>query len=135
MDADNASHSVGSFAGSQPDLAQNAPVNLRELRALRVPFDHARSPEISMQLNDLQKSEKQRREEGDRGSDMVKQDSPYPELRPKHELKPKRASFNQAWLKEHRAAQLAQYKTERMSNQQEKIQSQEITPVRQGLER
>jgi len=64
----------------------------------------------------LQKSKKQRREEGERGSDMVKQDSPYLKLRPKCELEPKRASFNQAWLKEQRAAMLAQYHSERMSN-------------------
>ena len=102
---------------------------------MQIPFDHARSPEISQQLNDLQKSEKQRREEGERGSNMVKQDKPYPELRPKLNLEPKRSSFNQAWLREQRAARLEQYQTERMSNQQEKNLSQERLTSMPGMER
>jgi hypothetical protein len=124
-----------SFAASEPDLAQNSPVNLRELRALHVPFDHARSPEISSQINDLEKSEKQRREEGERGSDMVKKHHPYPELRPKHELEPKRATFEQAWLKEQRAAKLAQYQDEYVSNQQSQEKSQEILPFTPNMAR
>lgn len=135
MGAVNPSQNTGSFARSQPDLAQNAPVSLKKLRSLQIPFDHARSPEISAQLNDLGKSEKERREDGERGSRMVKQHHPYPELRPKHTLGPKRTSFDQAWLREQRAAKLAQYQDEYVSNRQNQEQSQEILPFTPSMAR
>ena len=102
-----------SYAGSEPALSRDIPASLHKLQALRPPFDHARDPFISAQLKAMRKTEAQRWEESGRGSSMVRQHRPFPELRPKHESGPLRASFNQAWLKEQRDAQLAHYRQER----------------------
>lgn len=101
-----------SYAWQNPALRKDAPVSLRELRALRVPFDHARDPYISAQLKAMEKTEAQRREEGGRGSMMVKRHRPFPELRPRNEDRPIRAAFNQAWFREQRAAKLAHYRAQ-----------------------
>ena len=101
-----------SHAWKDPALRQDAPVSLKRLRALRVPFDHARDPLISAQIKDLERGQSQHRDESGGGSAMVKKDRPHPELRPRHEPAPLRASVSQAWLREQRTARLSAYKAQ-----------------------
>ena len=108
MTAHDKRHSRASYAGREPGLSQGIPASLRGWRALRAGFDHARDPFISAKLKAMEKTESQRREEAGSGSGMVKMQRPFPDLRPKQEQGPLRASFNQAWLREQRAARLAQ---------------------------
>jgi hypothetical protein len=102
-----------SYAGTEPGLQENTPAGLRTEGPLRPRFDPVRDPLIAAQLKDMGKTEKERREETGRGSAMVRADRPHPELRPKDEDRPLRAAFDQAWLREQRAAQLAHFKQER----------------------
>ena len=107
-----------SFAGRDPALSRGTPDSLRDARPARPPFDHARCPYVSAQIKDAEKTEAQRRTESGRGSTMVRLHRPFPELRPKHERGPIKASFNQAWLKEQRAAQMARFQRQARANEQ-----------------
>ena len=102
-----------SYAWRDPALRADAPLRLQRQRVLREAFDHARDPLISAQHRAMEQTESQRRGASERGSSMVGTDRPYPELRPKQEPGPKRAAFDRAWLREHRAARLAQYREQR----------------------
>lgn len=124
-----------SFAGRDPELRIQTPVSLRRLRALRIPFDHARDPSISAQLKALEKTESQRREEQGQGSKMVKLHKPFPELKPKEEGTPLRASFNRAWLSEQRAAMLERFKAERAHRAQHEERGYENAHQMKGRER
>lgn len=115
-----------SYSGNHPDLRQGAPVSLRKLRATRQAFDHARDPLISAQLRDMEKPESQRQEESGRGSLMVRLDRPFPDLRPKDDKSQLRCSFNQAWMREQRAAVMAQFQEQRANIQQQEEQTQEV---------
>lgn len=91
-----------------PGNKQRLPESLRRVNAIKPQFDHARDPLISAQLRDREKTESQHRKAQGRGSSMVRTDRPFPELRPKRERGPKRAAVDQAWLREQRAAVMAQ---------------------------
>ena len=127
----NAKVRAPSYAGSEPALQQNAPVSLKRLRALRSPFDHARDPLISAQLKAMAMTESQRREESGRGSSMVGKERPAPVLRPKRAQALIRASFDQAWLREQRAAQLARFQTERAARSERSTPAPSRIPARE----
>ncbi|MDQ3186735.1 MAG: hypothetical protein M3Q16_09855 [Pseudomonadota bacterium] len=64
----------------------------------------------------MEQTEAQRRGDTERtggGSQMVKRDKPFPELRPDFEQAPIRETFNRAWLREQRAARLADLNRQR----------------------
>lgn len=119
-----AGRTASGFAARHPDLAAATPQAFRDAPASRVAFDHARDPLISRQLDDLKKTEAQRREEGGRGSNMVRRDRPSPEHHPGPEFTeaPIRQSFNNAWLKEQRAARLAEYAQARAARSQPQLE-------------
>ncbi len=75
-------------------------------------FQENRDPLIKAQLQDLEKSEAQRREESGRGSAMVGQEKPKLNARPPEEMgrASDRNSFNERWLVEQRDAVLDQAK-------------------------
>lgn len=64
---------------------------------------------------------------------MVKLHKPFPELKPKAEQGPVKHSFNQAWLKEYRAAKLATFKETRGRDCQ--TQERDMTRIMKGRER
>lgn len=107
-----------SYASNEPALAAHLPDALKNQAGVRHSFDHARDPLISQQLQDLDKTEHQRREEQGDGSQMVKLHKPFPELKPKHHQSVMRSQFNQSWIKEQRSARMAQYQQE-MDNKPE----------------
>jgi len=112
-----------SFSGKHPELAGEIPASFRQAPPHRQQFDHARDPTVSKQLKAMELTESQRRgesERGGRGSEMVKLDKPFPELRPEHERAPIRETFNRAWLREQREARMADY--ERQREQQRAIE-------------
>ncbi|MCG7927709.1 MAG: hypothetical protein JAY67_19495 [Candidatus Thiodiazotropha taylori] len=117
-----------SYTGRDPVLSRGTPDSLRYTRPVHTPFDHARCPYISRQMKDRNKTEAQRRGESERGSLMVKLHRPFPELRPKHEQGQVRSTFNQAWFREQRAAQLKLLKAQRQVVQHENRRSE---PVRE----
>jgi hypothetical protein len=123
--------SRASFSWGEPDLRRDAPESLRGARPVRSPFDHARCPYVSAQLKAAAKTEAQRREESGRGSLMVKLHRPFPDLRPRNENQPIREAFNAAWLKEDRAARLAQFRKEREGTNEERAQSPGIARGRE----
>ena len=80
-------------------------------------------------LKATEKTEAPRRETVGPGSTMVRLHKPFPDLRPRSEQGPLRAAFNRAWLREQRAARMAQYEAERTAmarNQPDN--SQEMRP-------
>lgn len=101
---------IASFAGRHPELSQGTPGDLR----IRRSFEEARDPLVKAQWEALEKSEAQRREDSGDGSSMVKKDHPFPELRPDDHYLQKRSSFNEAWLREARAARMKQYAAEQI---------------------
>lgn len=85
-------------------LRQSAPDSFREVSSTRSVFDRVRDPLIAKQLEALKKTESQRRGKQGEGSQMVKLHKPFPELRPRSEMAPKRDAFNRAWRDEQRRA-------------------------------
>ncbi len=110
-----------SFSGKHPELSGDMPESFRKAPPQHRAFDHARDPYFSRQLKAMELTEAQRRGESERtgrGSQMVKLDKPFPELRPEHEQTPIRESFNRAWLNEQRDARLADLERQRDERQQ-----------------
>lgn len=121
-----------SYASRKPGLREAMPDSLRKAGSTKATFDHARDPWLSKQLKAEQQSEARRRETGD-GSKMVKLHKPFPELRPKRERSPIRQSFNRAWLREDREAQMRQLEAqaEHMRNEVRQEKTHEhSTPTR-----
>jgi hypothetical protein len=114
--ADSSSAQTTSFAGKHPELANDNPESFRQAPPLHREFDLARDPFIAKQIRAMEQIEAQRRGESERsggGSQMVKRDKPFPELRPKFEPAPIRDTFNRAWLREQREARLADLNRQR----------------------
>lgn len=103
--SDQGSRNSGrSFSSQDESLRRDTPVSLKEVHAANPQFNRVTDPWKAKQLEDMNKTEAQRREEGSRGSEMVKKDKPTPALKPSNENEPVRQTFNKAWLKEHRDA-------------------------------
>lgn len=85
---------------------------LEELPVVANDFQRARDPFIAKQLDDLGKSEAQRRDEAARQSSMVTKDRPEHNLRPPREmaLETDARTFSVEWLREQRDAALDQAK-------------------------
>jgi hypothetical protein len=133
-----------SFAGKHQELAGDTPASFHKVPLNRREFDHARDPYLSKQLKALEQTEAQRRGDSERtgrGSEMVRLDKPFPELRPAHENAPIRETFNRAWLREQRAARMADYERQREQHraiEQSNTMEQEWTekaPAQRGPER
>jgi hypothetical protein len=133
-----------SFAGRHEELAGDTPASFHEVPSHRREFDHVRDPYISKQLKALEQTEAQRRGDSERtgrGSEMVKLDKPFPELRPAHENAPIRETFNRAWLREQREARMADFERQREQQraiEQSNAMEQEWTekaPAQRGPER
>ncbi|MGH8764015.1 MAG: hypothetical protein ACREUR_12445 [Nitrosospira sp.] len=111
-----AAPSATSFAGKHPELANDNPESFRQAPPLHREFDLARDPYIGKQIRAMEQTEAQRRGDSERsggGSQMVKRDKPFPELRPEFEQAPIRETFNRAWLREQREARLADLNRQR----------------------
>jgi len=133
-----ASPRTTSFAGKHSELAGDRPDSFSQAPPNRREFNHARDRYISLQLKAMEKTEAQRRGESERtgrGSEMVKLDKPFPELRPANEQAPIRQAFNRAWLREQREARLAELQRQREHEQQKAIQEQVIEQSRVAMER
>jgi hypothetical protein len=116
MSSNSKTRSSVSYSGRQPDLASGTPVSLRNVKPAVLFFNEAVDPLLKKQREALLKTEAQRREESGAGSNMVKLHKPFPELKPKYELKPVRDTFNQNLLKEHREAALKHLKAQEQNN-------------------
>jgi hypothetical protein len=114
--ADSSAAPSTSFAGKHPELANDNPESFRQAPPLHREFDLARDPYIAKQIRAMEQTEAQRRGDSERsggGSQMVKRDKPFPELRPEFEQAPIRETFNRAWLREQREARLADLNRQR----------------------
>ncbi|SFU39580.1 hypothetical protein [Nitrosospira multiformis] len=112
----NSAPSTASFAGKHPELANDNPESFRQAPPHHREFDLARDPYIARQIRAMEQTEAQRRGESERsggGSQMVKRDKPFPQLRPEFEQAPIRETFNRAWLREQREARLADLSRQR----------------------
>ena len=105
-----------SFAGKHPELANDNPESFRQAPPLHRDFDLARDPYIAKQIRAMEQTEAQRRGDSEHtgdGSQMVKRDKPFPELRPDFEQAPMRETFNRAWLREQREARMMELERQR----------------------
>ncbi len=123
---------LGSFAGTHPDFRDDVPESFKQAPYLTRDFNNARDPLIKQQIEDMQKTESQRREErSGGGSTMIKRQKPHLELKPNHTgaHPATRQSFNQAWLQEQRSARMNNFEEERIKRKQQKpTQTQQYTP-------
>ena len=85
---------------------EGLPDSLRNAESPRQEFNDARDPFARAQRLDMQRTEKERREQGD-GSKMIKMDKPFPELKPANSNVQKRKSFNNELKAEKEAADRA----------------------------
>ena len=116
--ATHAKERAGSaFTALKAEARYRLPDRLERAGSITNSFDQARDPYIRAQLDDLAKTESQRRAENGRIPQMVKRHRPFPELRPRHETAPLRQAFNNAWLQEQRAAILARFDDEQQAQQ------------------
>jgi hypothetical protein len=114
--ADSSSAQTTSFAGKHPELVGDMPSSFQNAPPLHREFDLARDPYIAKQIRAMEQTEAQRRGDTERsggGSQMVKRDKPFPELRPEFEQTPIRETFNRAWLREQREARLMELNRQR----------------------
>jgi hypothetical protein len=117
--ANSSAAQTTSFAGKHLELANDNPESFRQAPPLHRDFGLARDPYIAKQIRAMEQTEAQRRGESERtgsGSQMVKRDKPFPELRPEFERTPIRETFNRAWLREQRDARLADLNRQREQN-------------------
>lgn len=108
----NDKRSRASFSGHHPDFASGMPDSLQSIQPIQSSFNEAGDPLLKKQREALQLTEAQRREEAASGSQMVKRQKPFPELKPKHELEPIRHTHNQNLLRDHREAVFQHLKTQ-----------------------
>ena len=99
-----------SYAQERPDISGPDPVRERA-PDLKKRFELERCPYHAREMTAQSKTEAERRAafKRMRGSQMVRRDRPYPELKPAPDMArgPDRAAFNQSWTDEQRNARRA----------------------------
>lgn len=112
-----------SFSGKHTQLGSDTPASFQRAPSSRREFDQVRDPYYAKQLKAMELTEVLRRGDSERtgrGSEMVKLNKPFPQLRPKSEQDPIRETFNRAWLREQREARLADLERQRAERQFER---------------
>ena len=94
-------HKAMSFSSNDPRLREGMPQSLRNAQPLRPEFNQAHDATPSQQ----------HRQEGD-GWGVIKRQKPAPELRPKHAQAQSRQGFEQAYIAEHRRAQIKAFEAQ-----------------------
>lgn len=121
---DSESNSI-SFSMSEPSLRESAPPCLRRAGPLREKFIAANDHDEKQQKNILNDNGRTRDEERN-GSQMVKSEKPFPELKPTNSHDLKKYFFDQAWLREQRQAQLNNFRIQRQSAPQQNRQPEPV---------
>ena len=115
---------LGSFAGTHPDFKDDVPDSFKNAPDMTRDFDKARDPFIRAQIEDLQKTESERRGSGggwwiiwkktDKAQPKLKLDPPYIPAMGRDE-------FNHTWLQHQRNARIKilheQHKNEKRQEQ------------------
>ena len=121
MGANDRNQESISFSMSEPSLREQAPASLRRAGPLREKFIAANDREVKPPVNTWNDG-RQYSDEERHGSEMVKRQRPYPELKPSFADYSKRTSFNQEWMREQRAAQIHQFESQRqIAPQQDRL--------------
>lgn len=84
---------------------EGLPDSLRDTESPIRAFDDARDPSLKRQRQNMEKTEKQRRDAIGGGSQMVKMDKPFPQLKPRNDNAVIQKSFNGHWNAEIKRAQ------------------------------
>lgn len=84
---------------------EGLPGSLRDAESPIRAFDDARDPSLKRQRQNIEKTEIQRRDAIGGGSQMVKMDKPFPELKPRNDNAVIQKSFNEHWNAEIERAQ------------------------------
>lgn len=100
------------FTGVSSQGREELPESLRKQGSLREPFSKASDPFALIDQETAQRSEGQRQGPLEKGSHMVSQSKPFPELRPQNDNGVKRESFNARWDLEVERAQREQPKAQ-----------------------
>ncbi len=79
---------------------EGLPDSLRHVESPRTAFDDAGDPFLRIQRRELEKTETRRREAMGGGSQMVKKDKPFPDLRPKNDHGQVKDAFDRKWRTE-----------------------------------
>lgn len=111
---DNNSSAI-SYSMQEPSLRAMAPPSLQRAGPIQSQFSQyaaLRQETLTRNANDT-------------GSEMVKREKPFPELKPENANEIKATFFNQAWMQEQRRAMLANFE----------VQRQNLPPENRRLER
>ena len=125
MVAPDRNNSAISYAMQEPSLRAMAPSSLYKAGPLRPHFLAANDMHEYVQ-NVGQQYEKQGGAENESGSEMVKRDKPFPELKPKNANEIKSEFFNRAWMQEQRRAMMARFEEQ---SHTEPIQNRRLQPI------
>lgn len=79
---------------------EGLPDSLRNTKSPQRSFDDARDPSLRLQRQAMRKTEKQRRDALGGGSQMVKMDKPFPQLKPRNAQSEIRKTFDRKWAAE-----------------------------------
>lgn len=116
MAALDSNNSGISYSMQEPSLRAMAPPSLFRAGSIQSQFSR----------NAEQQRDTAERNAGDTGSEMVKREKPFPELKPENANEVKAAFFNQAWIQEQRRATLARFQDQshampRQERQRERV--------------
>ncbi len=125
MAAIDRNDSAISYAMQEPSLRAMAPPSLHRTGPLRSHFVAANDIHESVQ-DAGQQHEKLGSTENESGSEMVKRDKPFPELKPKNANEIKAEFFNRAWMQEQRRAMMARFEEQ---SHTEPIQNRRLQPL------
>ncbi len=125
MAAHDSENSRISFSMREPSLRDCAPPSLQRAGSIRSQFETRKLGNTLSQENHPG-SDFCRREDSGSGSQMIKSQKPFPELKPRNSYELKKVFFDQAWLREQRQAQLDHFSVQRQSAPQQNRQSEPV---------
>jgi len=95
---------------------EGLPNSLHNAESPRTAFDDARDIFLRIQRRDMERTEAERREAMGGGSQMVKKDKPFPDLRPKNDHGQVKDAFDRKWRSEQLRARPQQSKAPEQAN-------------------
>jgi len=121
-----------SYAGVDSQLVNRLPHTLKQDARVTPTFEFEANPQRREERRAMELTEKQRRDEQDPGSMMVKLHKPFPNPKPKNHIGVLRSHFNQQWFQEMRRAQMQSYETQQALGQPTTTASESLVPKLDG---
>lgn len=115
-----------SYSMQEPILRNRTPARLLRVGPLSDDFNSVNGQLKSNHVNPSSMKDVWKHEEPVSGSNMVKRQKPYPELKPNYAQIVKKALFEQDWVKEHRKEIMRKLEEDRQLIEQKKLSPEPI---------